>query len=275
MTEELDTALGLARSAGAILLDYYARAPSVDWKGPNDPVTSADKAASRFLVTEFRRLYPGDGILSEEAVDDPARLGASRVWIVDPMDGTKEFISRCDEFSVMIGLAVNGKGTVGVVHQPTTGKAYYAVAGQGAFRVEGGHVDALTVSTETDPANITLALSRSHSSTEIATLQGRLGITSSITSGSLGLKAGLIAEGRAHLYLNTSARTYQWDTCAADVILSEAGGRMTDLLNHRFRYNRIDTCNRDGVIASNGAIHEYVAREVHGNRESDSTSESS
>ena len=261
MKQEIDIARRLARGAGAILLDHYSRAPSVDWKRENDPVTSADHAASRFLVEELGRRYPDDGVLSEEADDDPVRLRRERVWIIDPMDGTKEFISRCDEFSVMIGLAVDGEARLGVVHQPTSGKTYYALSGQGAFMEAGQRAPVrLRVSPESDPARMTIALSRSHPSSKIDRLRRRLGITASVASGSLGLKAGLIAEGRAHLYLNTSTRTYQWDTCAADVIVKEAGGRMTDLSNVPFRYNRAGLANTNGVLATNGRIHDLVVR---------------
>src|SRR5262245_53570012 len=106
MNAELETAKDLARRAGAILMQHYAADPSIQWKGKNDPVTTADMAASRFLVEEFQKRFPEDAILSEEEKEDLSRLTNPRVWIVDPMDGTREFISRRGEFAVMIGLAI-------------------------------------------------------------------------------------------------------------------------------------------------------------------------
>src|SRR5262245_10325945 len=106
MQTELEAAKEFAIGAGEILIEYYADAPTIEWKGKNDPVTTADRAASRFIVDGLRKRFPSDGILSEEEKDDLTRLVNSRVWVVDPMDGTKEFINRRGEFSVMIGLAV-------------------------------------------------------------------------------------------------------------------------------------------------------------------------
>src|SRR5689334_5937978 len=137
MKEELETAKELAVRAGAILLEFYADAPLVEWKGKNDPVTDADRAASRYVVDELRRRFPLDGILCEEEKDDLQRLSRNRVWVIDPMDGTKEFIARNGEFSVMIGLAIDGEARLGVVYQPTERKLYYAGTGMGAHLTHG------------------------------------------------------------------------------------------------------------------------------------------
>ena len=115
MEIELQTAKELAIRAGAILLKHYAEKTSVMWKGKNDPVTAADLEASKFVVGELHERFPGDAILCEEERDDLRRLSTPRVWVVDPMDGTKEFISRRGEFAVMIGLAIEGEARLGVV----------------------------------------------------------------------------------------------------------------------------------------------------------------
>jgi 3'(2'), 5'-bisphosphate nucleotidase len=258
MPEDLDTAKTLAVRAGAILLEHFVQ-PSVQWKGPGNPVTDADRLASAFLVRELRRLFPEDGILSEEETDNAGRLTSERVWIIDPLDGTVEFINRLNEFAVMIGLSVGGKATLGVVYQPTTEKLYYAESGSGAFVVENRSTRFLQVSREPDFAALTIALSRSHRSADVDLLRHRLGITSSIDHGSLGLKVGLICEGRAHLYVNMSRSTSQWDTCAPNVILREAGGCMTDLRNTPLSYNTPEVRNLHGVVASNGTIHVRLA----------------
>ena len=258
LKKELEIAKELAAKAGNILLERYQENPSVSWKGLDAPVTAADRAASEVLVRELKRLFPGDGILSEEEQDDPARLGRSRVWIIDPMDGTREFIDHFDEFAVMIGLAVDGKARLGIVYQPTTGKIYYATTGSGAFLEDRGARRRLLVSTEADPSRMTVALSRSHHSPQVDLLCDRLGIKETIRSGSIGLKVGLICEGRAHLYLHTGARTCQWDTCAAEAILREAGGQMTDAYGVPLRYNGPELRNLRGVIASNGAAHDRI-----------------
>lgn len=258
MQAELEAARTLAVRAGAILLEHYSD-PVVRWKGRGNPVTEADRAASAFLTKELKRLFPADGILSEEEPDEAARLSMSRVWIIDPLDGTIEFIDRREEFAVMIGLSIDGISSVGVVYQPLTEKLYYAASGSGAFLIANRASRLLRVSPESDPLAMTIALSRSHHSTEVADIQRRLGIHNTVCSGSMGLKVGLICEGRAHLYLHTSRHTSQWDTCAPDVILREAGGRMTDLFNAPLRYNGLQLRNLRGVVASNGAIHERIS----------------
>jgi 3'(2'), 5'-bisphosphate nucleotidase len=257
MQGDLEAAKTLAVRAGAILLKHYAQ-PSVSWKAPGNPVTEADREASTFIVQELRRHFPEDGILSEEESDDVERLSRSRVWIIDPLDGTTEFIRHLDEFAVMIGLSVDGASTLGVVYQPITQKMYYAASGCGAFLTENRHTRLLQVSPESDPLAMTIAVSRSHHSSDIDVVQRRLGIKNTVCSGSIGLKVGLICEGRAHLYLHTSRHTSQWDACAPDIILHEAGGRMTDMFNASLHYNAAELRNVGGVIASNGTIHDRI-----------------
>ena len=259
MRKDLEAAKGLAIRAGAILLEHFVQ-PKTRWKAPGNPVTEADRLASAFLTRELRQLFPGDGILSEEEPDVTDRLSKSRVWIVDPLDGTIEFINRLDEFAVMIGLSVDGMSSLGIVYQPVTEKLYYAELGSGAFLTENRTTRLLQVSRESNPHAMTIALSRSHHSADLDLILRELDVTSTISSGSMGLKVGLICEGRAHLYLHTSSHTSQWDTCASDVILHEAGGSMTDLLNVPLRYNAPEVRNLSGVIASNGVIHDRIAK---------------
>jgi Inositol monophosphatase family len=123
MREDLEAAKRLAVRAGAILLEHYIQ-PKVHWRGPRNPVTEADRLASTYLTRELKRLFPEDGFLSEEEPVEPDRLLRSRVWIIDPLDGTIEFINHLDEFAVMIGLSINGTPNVGIVYQPVTEKLY-------------------------------------------------------------------------------------------------------------------------------------------------------
>jgi 3'(2'), 5'-bisphosphate nucleotidase len=257
MKIELETAKELAVRAGAILLEHYADAPSVEWKGKNDPVTAADRAASRFVVDELRRRFPLDGILCEEEKDDLQRLSRPRVWVIDPMDGTKEFISRNGEFSVMIGLAVDGEARLGAVYQPTEKKLYYASPGGGAYLTHGEATRRLLVSGETDLSKAVMALSRSHLSPTNETIRKNLGIDHTIQTGSIGLKVGLLCEGKAHVYVQGKG-TSLWDTCGPEAILREAGGTMTDKLGGRFAYNIEEVKNAQGVIATNAVFHDRV-----------------
>jgi 3'(2'), 5'-bisphosphate nucleotidase len=262
MERELELTKTIAREAGRILMDIYSGEHSVEWKGYDDPVTAADHAANKFIVAELRRHFPDDGILSEEATDDQSRLSKSRVWLVDPMDGTKQFIEHLDEFAVMIGLAVNGKPELGVVFNPATNKMYYAATGLGAYLEEPLTTKRLHVATTSDPAKMAAAMSRSHHSPKVDLIKARLGITQQIQSGSVGLKVGLLAEGRAHVYVHLGAKTNQWDTCAPQVIIEAAGGKMTDRDGQPLQYNSAEIRNLNGVVASNGVIHPRVIEEI-------------
>jgi 3'(2'), 5'-bisphosphate nucleotidase len=258
MEKELEIAKHLARDAGRILLDFYRSEVQVQWKGHDDPVTAADRAANEMLVRELHRRFPDDAILSEELPDDPLRLKKDRVWMVDPMDGTKQFIERIDEFAVMIGLAIEGEAKMGVVYQPSLDRMFYATPGGGAFIEERWTTKRLQVVSLNDPAKMIAAMSRSHHSPTVDQLYNRLGITQQIRSGSVGLKFGLIAEGRAHLYTHLGSRTNQWDTCGPEAILREAGGVVTDTTGAWLRYNDSQVRNLRGVVASNGQIHEQI-----------------
>jgi 3'(2'), 5'-bisphosphate nucleotidase len=259
MKPELQSARELALRAGEILLKHYAQEPTVQWKGQNDPVTIADLEASRFLVGELRKRFPNDAILCEEEQDDFERLGNARVWLVDPMDGTKEFIARRGEFAAMIGLAVDGNALLGVVYQPTERKLYYGDADEGAYLEIGSSVRRLHVSGETALSNATMAMSRSHPSRITEAIRTQLGIQRTIRTGSLGIKVGLLCEGLAHVYVQGRG-TSLWDTCGPEAILHAAGGKMTDRLGNPLRYDVSEVRNLAGVIATNGVLHDQVVQ---------------
>jgi 3'(2'), 5'-bisphosphate nucleotidase len=256
MEKELEIAKDLAREAGRVLLEIYKGEHDVQWKGRNDPVTAADRAADELIVHGLRRHFPSDGILSEEAHDDGDRLSKTRVWMVDPMDGTQQFIEHIGEFAVMIGLSVAGEAQLGVVYHPTLDRMYVAAPGLGAFVEEHWTIKRLRVSALSDPSQMVAAMSRSHHSPVVDRIRHHLGITREVRSGSVGLKFGLLAEGRAHLYIHPGSRTNQWDTCAPEAILRAAGGRVTDATGAPLRDNTPETRNLNGIVASNGLVHE-------------------
>jgi 3'(2'), 5'-bisphosphate nucleotidase len=258
LPDELETAKELAIRAGGILLEHYGQSINVQWKGRGNPVTAADRAASQFITRELKERFPHDAVFSEEEKDDTSRLSVPRVWIVDPMDGTTEFVAHRDEFAVMIGLAVDGRPVLGVVNQPTENKLYSAAAGRGAFVEDKKGQRPLRVSSETDPSRIVVAVSRSHDSARAKQVRNALHIRRTLQFGSAGLKIGKICDGIAHLYMVLGAGTSQWDTCAPQAILHEAGGRMTDVLGNPLQYNIADPRNLRGVVASNGVIHDRV-----------------
>ena len=177
------------------------------------------------------------------------------------MDGTKEFVARRGEFAVMIGLAVKGEPRLGVVYQPTQDKLYHAAAGDGAYLTLAGVTQRLQVSSEHDPSKATMALSRSHLSGTTEAIRQELGIEKTTQTGSLGVKVGLICEAQADVYVQGRG-TSVWDTCGPEAILREAGGTMTDWLGNPLRYDVAEVRNLNGVIATNGLLHDSVLKTV-------------
>ncbi|MGH9874788.1 MAG: 3'(2'),5'-bisphosphate nucleotidase CysQ family protein [Pyrinomonadaceae bacterium] len=259
---ELSVALELAREAGAAILDLYEGPLDIQQKAGADdsePVTQADRLANEIIVERLRQEFPNDGILAEESIDTSHRLDKSRVWMIDPLDGTTGFIEGNGDFAVQIGLTENGEPVLGVVYQPLTGVLYHSVRGNGTwierpdFEPERGRV-----SDHSEISTMRLAASRSHPSPRMDKVLQAFGLKEKVLRGSVGIKVGLIVEQQCDLYVHLSARTKQWDTCAPEVILTEAGGRITDLFGRPLRYNQADVQNRNGVIASNGVSHGHI-----------------
>jgi 3'(2'), 5'-bisphosphate nucleotidase len=253
LKDELEFVADLARSAGAIALEVYGGEHGVRLKGEADPVTVADQRINAQLVEALRKRFPRDGIVAEESPDHGDALTAHRCWFVDPLDGTKEFIARNGEFSIMIGLSIEGRAALGVVYQPTTGKLYRGVVGAGASLEHAGRSYALAVSSTTEPSALRLVVSRSHRSADTDAVMRGLGITHERPSGSVGLKVGLIAEQEADLYVHMSGHASLWDSCGPEAILVAAGGRFTDLLGAPIDYRASNMKNARGLRACNAA----------------------
>jgi len=263
---ELQVALSLAREAGAAILEYYEGPLEITQKNQFDdrePVTQADRIANELIVKALQKEFPQDGILAEESLDTARRLGKRRVWMIDPLDGTNGFIDGNGDFAVQIGLACDGDCVLGVVYQPLSGLLYHAVRGQGtwivrpSFSPERAHVSATR-----ELSQMRLAASRSHRSPRMNKVVEAFNVKEEVQRGSVGIKIGLIIEQQCDLYVHLSPRTKQWDTCAPEVILSEAGGRLTDLFGKPLRYNSVEVQNRNGLIASNGVAHDAIVHAI-------------
>jgi 3'(2'), 5'-bisphosphate nucleotidase len=264
---ELDVALGLAREAGAAILSYYDSPLHIERKLDADehaePVTQADRAANELIVQGLRSEFPDDGILAEESIDTERRLSKRRVWMVDPLDGTNGFIARDGDFAVQIGLAVEGKSVLGVVYQPLPDVLYRAIEGEGAWiERKGFERERARVSNESEIERMRLAASRTHRSPRMNQVMETLGLKEEVRRGSVGVKVGLIIEQQSDVYIHLSPRTKQWDTCAPEVILREAGGRFSDLFGEPLGYNQVDVQNRNGLVASNGAAHARIIEKL-------------
>lgn len=259
---ELRVAIELAREAGAAILEHYEGPLNIEQKSYDDdsePVTQADKIANELIVSRLARDFPDDGILAEESIDTQRRLHKSRVWMVDPLDGTSGFIAGNGDFAVQIGLVENGKCVVGIVFQPLTGVLYHAVLGSGSWmESRDSSLEQVHVSEKQTLSSMRLAASRSHRSPRMNKVVSQLGFREEIQRGSVGIKIGLLVERQCDVYIHLSPRTKQWDTCAPQLILTEAGGRLTDLFGEPLNYNVPEVQNRNGLVASNGASHDLI-----------------
>jgi 3'(2'), 5'-bisphosphate nucleotidase len=262
-SREISVARELALQAGKLILTYRGTGVDVDRKAGDEPVTRADREASELIVAGLAAAFPGDIIISEEAPDDRRRLEPGhRVWFIDPLDGTKDFIRNLPGFAVMIGLCVGARPRAGVVYQPVGDRLYWAAEGRGAWMVaEGGEGTAdrrLQVSPTKDVSKVRLVASASHRTGKIDQVKSTLGIADELQIGSVGLKLGLIALAERDLYVNPSSKSKTWDTAAPEIILHEAGGRISDLWGAPLHYDAPDMWHRRGLMASNGALHEDV-----------------
>lgn len=265
LARELEVALRLAHHAADGIMGLYDANLTVHRKAGDEPVTEADRMADAIVIDGLRSEFPEDGLLSEESDDDLSRLGKERVWIVDPLDGTSEFINRTGEFSVQIALAVRGRPVLGVLAQPARERLFFAVRGQGAHRVEAGTTTRLRVSAEDVPARMRLVVSRSHSSPFLEAARLALGIEHAHRAGSVGIKVSMVAQGAFDLYLATTI-SKEWDFCAPHVLLEEAGGALTDLCGTELTYNKADAALCTGLVASNGLAHTQIVDTLLGLR---------
>lgn len=268
LEKELETAIALAHEAGAGILEFYAQEIVTEQKLGADnfyePVTIADKTASKMIVEGLAQNFPDDGILSEEETDIiEIRTSRERVWMIDPIDGTWGFINKDGDFGVQIGLTENGKAILGVVYLPFHNELFYAAKGEGTFLIENDEKPKrLHVSGKTDFSQMILAVSRNHLSPKMSRVSRDFKFKKVVHRGSVGLKVGLIARQTADLYIHLSPRTKFWDSCAPQIILEEAGGRMTDLFGAPLRYDLHDVQNHNGILASNGTAHDSTVKKL-------------
>jgi len=267
LTAELEAAQALARKAGDVILDQYAKEIIAEEKLGVDnfyePVTEADRMASRIIVDGLSVAFPHDAVLSEEEKDDPVlRLTRKRSWIVDPIDGTAGFVQTDGDFAVQIGLAENGEPVAGIVYLPVYDEMYYAAKGEGSFVDKKGQITQLHVSEKSELSDMKLAVTRNHWSNRMNRVIKDFGFRNHSRRGSVGLKIGLIAAAVCDIYIHLSPRTKLWDTCSPQIILEEAGGKLTDIFGSRMRYDIEDLQNHNGILASNGVAHDEAVKRM-------------
>ena len=259
MKDLLQLTIAAAKTAGAITLRYYGGRYHIERKERDDPVTVADLEADACLREMLLEDNPDYGWLSEETVDAPERLDRERVWIVDPIDGTREFVEEIPEYVVSIALVEAGEPIVGVVYNPARDITYAAVRGGGTF-VDGRRVFCTDVD-QLDQA--TMIVSRSETRRgEIDPFLPHLKEVRPI--GSVAYKLALVAAGDADLNPSVQPKN-EWDICAGDLLVREAGGRMVDLSGQVRRYNQPDTLIAGGLVAGNPTLVEQMLHLIQRN----------
>jgi 3'(2'), 5'-bisphosphate nucleotidase len=237
----LEAAKQIAVDAGQQILKIYETEFAVEHKDDKSPLTAADMASHKTIVAALQKLTPEIPILSEESAAIPfaERSRWTRYWLIDPLDGTREFVKRNGEFTVNIALIHDGRVELGVVHVPVTGLTYSACAGGGAFKTQAGQAAQVIRVRKLPQGPIMVAGSRSHSGDSLLKFLDNLGPHELVSMGS-SLKICLVAEGVADVYPRLGL-TSEWDTAAAQCVVEEAGGQVTGLDMQQLRYNTKDS----------------------------------
>lgn len=261
MARELSVATALARRAGRKVRTLWRTDIDVRDKGGGDPVTEADLAAQAIIVDGLREAFPDDTVLSEEAPGSlPAR---GRCWVVDPLDGTSDFVDGIEDFVVMIGLCVDARPALGAVHHPPSDALYRGGRGLGLERLDGDADTGVSLRMQppADLAALRLVVSRSHYDTWFDEVRARLGLQAPGRRGSVGLKVTLLAAGQHDLYLHRYGLKV-WDACAPQALLEAAGGRMGTLAGGELDYGSGDVRLTSGLLATHASVFEAVVERL-------------
>ncbi|WP_353196105.1 3'(2'),5'-bisphosphate nucleotidase CysQ [Parapedobacter defluvii] len=249
----------IARKAGEAILDVY-HTDTDQWeiqqKHDNSPLTLADTVSHRIIADGLKSLFPAIPMLSEEGKDIPyeKRKKMDRYWCVDPLDGTKEFISRNGEFTVNIALIAGNEPVFGVIYVPVTGVLYYGLKDEGSFKTEGGETRRIQASPSHNPVAVG---SKSHKTVEEEAFLSSLDIRDVVSIGS-SLKFCLVAEGKAQVYYRHGP-TMEWDTAAGHAIAVASGARMTQADGSAFVYNKPSLVNGSFICYSVNLHHKIAA----------------
>jgi len=252
---ELELAVRAASEAGKAVSKIYDEKVSSILKSDNEPLTEADIQSNEIIQ---KILSSSDHpILSEESPDDKSRLNKKKIWVVDPLDGTNDFINKTGEFTIMIALVENRKPLLGIIYWPIMGILYLAQKGQGAFQLNDGNWERLLVSGNTRLEKCSAVGSRFHISDIERDFLKQLKVNKFISRGS-SLKVVDICAGLADLYFTTTSKIKHWDTCASYCLITEAGGKITDMFGNDLEYNTELLNHQNGILVTNGLIHDKV-----------------
>jgi len=263
--DDLAFARDLAQQAGEIVMGYHDADVAVHDKD-GEPVTLADRDSNAFIVGELAARYPDDAILAEESpVADDAWSRAVRCWVVDPLDGTSDFVKKRVGFCVMIGLLERGEPVVGAVHVPRAQRTFLGIVGEGAEEEQPDRTRRrLRCSERADPGSLRVIASIAHRDARLERALALLAPAETMSVGSVGLKVGTICADEADLYVATTSRISLWDTAGPQAILHAAGGRFLDLDGRPLDYGGPHLNHRRGLLATNGACADAVVERLSG-----------
>ncbi|MDD3530979.1 MAG: 3'(2'),5'-bisphosphate nucleotidase CysQ [Candidatus Pacebacteria bacterium] len=263
LSEDAQKILNIADQAGSILLKHFKTVLEIDYKKDEfDPVTLADRESDNFIREQLYTLYPNDLILSEENDDVPKEY-IGRVWMVDPLNGTKSFVKGSGTFAVVIGLVVNGVPILGCVNVPAQNKVFCAEKGKGAFEKVSGAFEKIHTSSVHEIQESCL-ITREQSN-EVRPIEEKLNQLPFLkrVEGISGAKVCMIARGDAEVHINTNFRACKWDTAAPQIILEEAGGVVSDLDGQPINYKKESVdLDRSYVASANMELHLKIIEEL-------------
>jgi len=255
---EFEIALNAAIKAGKEIMKVYRSDFSSKIKEDGSPITLADLKSNKIIKEVLSKT--GHMILSEEGKDDKKRLDEKKIWIVDPLDGTSDFVNRTGEFTVMIGFVEQKKPVLGVIYWPTENTLFAAEKGVGAWKFSNASWKRIFVSKISELSKCRAIGSRYHISEVEKDLLKKLQITKFTSIGS-SLKVAKISSNSADVYITTTNKMKEWDTCASYSIISEAGGKMTDMLGNDLSYNNRHVNHENGILVTNNLVHDRIITE--------------
>ena len=254
---ETNVAIEAAMKAGKAVIEVYKNNFSYQVKDDNSPITEAD-IKSNGIIQEVLSTT-NIPILSEENVDDLVRLKHEKIWIVDPLDGTSDFVEKTGEFTIMISLVQSSKPILGVIYWPTEDKLYVAQKNKGAYELFSGHWKKLNVNNISNLEKCHAVISRHHLSESDKKFIKKLNLLEFNQKGS-SLKVLDICSGEAEVYLTTTNKIKQWDTCASHCLISESGGKITSMYGEDLEFNTELINHENGLLVTNGLIHNKIVK---------------
>jgi len=262
-SKELQILIPLVKKVGEEIMKIYNADFKYELKQDNSPLTKADILSNNLLIETLLKEFPDYGIISEESKNEEDVYSKEKIWVLDPLDGTKDFIQKTDEFSIMIALLENKKPILGIVYAPAINKLYYAEKNKGTYLIQEEIEIQINVTRTESLDEFRLIRSRNHFLDKDKKISEDMKISSFIKMGSVGVKFGAIAEGNSEICYYTTDQMGIWDDAASHIILKEAGGEVFDLNGNEPEYDLKGRKMKFGFIGTNGTNKEKILKAIN------------